>query len=426
MTDVLPAGACLLHIGPYKTGSSALQLAMHAARSQLGEYGVLYPGERPRADRAGWGVIGRSPRGRDPARIEEWRALVDEVEAARDLRVCVSTEDFGRVGPRFTKRIAGDLGVDRLVVLAVARRLDRLLPSQWQQRAQSHHTESYDEFLRVVLAEAPQRDPTAKAFWKSHDLGAMIRRWQAAVGSAEKIVVVVADESDRSLVPHTFEELLGLPAGLLDPDAGGTNPSLSLNGVELLRRVNQTFAEQGWSDEVYMRLVQRGMVPVMKAHEPDTASDLPDLLDLLVPPMPPWAAERVAELSAERVETLTGSGVQVIGDPGRLIASPPSEDDADYRPGWISVDAAALAVQGVVGASFGLAERAETRNAATLKAAHAEARRAARTARLAATAAERALAQAQEPGAAVARTSSRDLLRVIAGRMLRRLTGRRS
>ncbi|HET7386525.1 MAG TPA: hypothetical protein VFJ19_07675 [Nocardioidaceae bacterium] len=408
MTDVLPAGACLLHIGPYKTGSSAIQDAMHAHREQMREHGVLYPGDGRRADRAGWAVLGRTPRGRVPARIEEWESLVEEVDAARDMRVCVSTEDFGRAGPRFVKRIATDLGVERLYVIAVARRLDGLLPSQWQQRAQSHHTESYDEFLNVVLAERPSRTATAKAFWSSHDLGAMIDRWSTAVGSAERVIVVVADKSDRGLLPRTFEDLLGLPAGMLVEDAVGTNPSLSLNGVELLRRVNLLFAERGWSDEAYMRLVQRGMIPALKAmsHHPGA-----DPLDLKVPPMPPWAAEAVAELSRARFETLTGSGVRVIGDPDTLMASPDSDADADYRPGWISVDAAALAVQGVVEGAFASADSARKRHARALKTARRETRKAVRNARTGTAG----------PGVAVAQTSGRDLAKVIAGRALRRL-----
>ena len=36
----IPEGARLVHIGPHKTGSTAIQVALHSARDRLGEHGV--------------------------------------------------------------------------------------------------------------------------------------------------------------------------------------------------------------------------------------------------------------------------------------------------------------------------------------------------------------------------------------------------
>jgi hypothetical protein len=41
----LRAGARLLHIGPHKTGSTAVQGAFHLARERLAAQGVVYPGQ---------------------------------------------------------------------------------------------------------------------------------------------------------------------------------------------------------------------------------------------------------------------------------------------------------------------------------------------------------------------------------------------
>ena len=48
MTDplLLPEGCRLIHIGPHKTGTTALQWAMHVARDSLHEQGVHYAGDR--------------------------------------------------------------------------------------------------------------------------------------------------------------------------------------------------------------------------------------------------------------------------------------------------------------------------------------------------------------------------------------------
>ena len=40
----LPEGSVLLHIGPHKTGTTAIQGALAAARAELAEHGVTYPG----------------------------------------------------------------------------------------------------------------------------------------------------------------------------------------------------------------------------------------------------------------------------------------------------------------------------------------------------------------------------------------------
>jgi hypothetical protein len=334
----LPPGACLLHIGPYKTGSSSIQAAMHRSRAALREHGVLYPGTGSRAMRAGWAVIGVTPRGRPPARIEEWQQLVDEVGAHPEVRVCVSTEDLGRVGQRIAHRVVEDLGPERLHVLTVVRRLDRLLPSQWQQRAQSFKTDSYDDYLHAVLdADAPTDHPAHQAFWASHDVARLTACWSAEVGG-DRVVAVVADEGDRGLLPRTFEQLLGVPDGLLQ-GGGHSNPSLSYNSVELLRRLNEMAVERSWPDALYYRLM-RSMVDAMKRQGRSP-------LDDAVPPLPPWAVARVTELSAARAEAVQASGVRVVGDVDTLREVAPAREAATGMVETISIDSV---VQGLAGA----------------------------------------------------------------------------
>ena len=356
---LLPQGACLLHIGPYKTGSTAVQSAMHNARPRLAEHGVVYAGRGTRDRRAGWAVMERKPRGREAPRIEEWHALVDEVRAADKLRVCVSNEDFARLGQTYVDRIADDLGRDRLHVVAVARRFDRLLPSQWQERVKCHETSTYDTFLREVL------DPTSehhvhKAFWASHGVEGMVERWGAAIG-AENVTVVVSDDSDRTLLLRTFETMLGLPPEFLELDEK-SNPSLPINGVEFLRRLNERFnANQDLTDWAYFHLVQRGAIPRMK-YAPRSPLDEP------IPALPDWAVERVAELSRERVAMLANLGVNVVGEPKLLLTDRPVDAPTDVpaRPETLSLDLAVKAVEGVVEATL-KARRAAERQVASQK-----------------------------------------------------------
>lgn len=354
--EPLPTGSVLLHIGPYKTGSTALQMVMHERRAELASYGVTYPGDRHRQMRPGWGLLGKTPRARPHATIAEWEALVDEV-AATPGTVVISTEDFGHAGPKAIDRMVADLTPERLHVIAVARRLDVLLPSQWQERVKTcYATETYDDWLRIVL-EGDREHPEAKAFWGSHGLESMLERWTERL-DPKRFVLIVSDDSDRRLIPGTFEQLLGLPAEMLTP-APGRNASLGMATVELYRQVNETFARNHWPDANYRRMVQLGMLDALKVRPVD-----PD--EPRIPPLPRWAAERVAELSARRAAAVRDSGVRVVGDPDALLTAVPdaAADEAPPAPDTIAIDTATAAIEGLVsGALIREANLAEGRRA---------------------------------------------------------------
>ena len=341
--ELLPKGACLLHIGPYKTGSTAIQTALFEARDRLAEHGVAYPGRWRRAMRPGWAVLGYTPRGRRPTPISVWEEFCAEVRAAADQRVCVSTEDFGSAGPDRISRIVEDLGGERVHVVAVLRRLDRLLPSQWQERVKSHDTITFDEWLVRVLGD-DAADREHQRFWASHDLVAMADRWLPVVGEG-RFVLVAADEGDPTAVPRAFEEMLGLPPGLLVlPRA--SNASLSANATELVRRVNELFEAEGWPDTTYHRLIQKSAVPHL-IDGPRSPLEEP------IPPLPAWAAARVEEISERRSAALDERGVRVVGE---VTAPPERPVDAGETPApppqLLDLDTAARAVAGLVEATI--------------------------------------------------------------------------
>lgn len=389
---LIPEGGILLHIGPFKTGSTALQQALAAKRDELVALGVRYPGSgNHRHARAGWGVLGRTPRGWRPATIRDWHRLVAALADLEGMRGCVSTEDFGTAGADQVARIVADLGPERLHVVAVARRLDRLLPSQWQQRVKSsHECESYDRWLEQVLGSR-QASRAARSFWAAHDLGSMLGRWVPLL-PPERMTVLVSDDSDRGLVPRAFEAMLGLPAGLLDVQADA-NSSMSLDSVELLRRVNRVFKGNDWPDQVHRDLIYRGA----RRQMPEVVRDSPGVR---IPRLPDWAAERVAELSERRVRALREHGVRVVGDPEALPVPAKTTTAASptpyAAPGSISMDAAVAALEGVVRGALVREARI--------------ARSVSRDLRLA--------------GPPVAATSSRTLVHVLARRVLQRLRRR--
>ena len=396
--QLLPDGAVLLHVGPFKTGTTAIQGALQLAREKLPEHGVVYPGKGRRAMRPGWAALGRNPRGREPVRPEEWQEFCREVHAAGGKRVCVSTEDFGSASPAQAQRIVEDLGGDNVYVVAVSRRLDRLLPSQWQERIKSHDTHTYEQWLGGVLAE-DLSDPHAKRFWASHDMVRLYERWSTAVGR-DRFRLVVSDDSDPELLPRLFERLLGLPGGLLEL-APYDNASMTWNGAELVRRLNEVFRDRGWPDDVYYRVMQRGLMQAVMA-SPRTP------VEERIPPLPRWAARRVAQIVDEKIERLRELGVPVIGDLDRLRPAASEGAAEALEPAIVvSMTTAAAAAVGAIEGAVDLRTRTRRR-----------ARRELQQLRAAVGSA------APGPQAGLAERSGRELVRELGTRARRRLRRR--
>src|SRR4051812_3165340 len=86
----LPDGARLLHIGPPKTGTTALQVAMSRVRDEMLAQGVHYVGSGAKPRRAGMAIVGHTTHRPRPD-IAFWEKLVDEVAEADAPRICVSS-----------------------------------------------------------------------------------------------------------------------------------------------------------------------------------------------------------------------------------------------------------------------------------------------------------------------------------------------
>lgn len=338
----LPPGAVLVHVGPYKTGTSALQMALHTRRAELAAHGVSYPGTTYRHMRPSAAVLGRGPRGVGRVPIEEWDRLVAEVKEAAPRRSVVSSEGFAAADADQVVRIADDLGRDHVHVLAVARRLDRLLPSVWQERVKSsNEIRPYADWLDPVLA-VDADDRPARGFWHAHGLSAFLDAWRAVL-PPERIVLVVGDERDHRLLPRILEHLLGLPSDFLRTE-DRPNSSLSWDRVELYRRLNELAAVRGWSNAERRQYLQKAMLPGLRDADAD---DVP----VRIPQLDAARAQRVAALSRERAALVCDSGVTVVGDPNALLVDEPEADPTGALadpPTTVSVEAAARAVEGVV------------------------------------------------------------------------------
>lgn len=324
--SALPMGSLLVHIGPQKTGSTVIQRALHAHRDDLATLGVYYPGPDFRLLEGGWAAMGSgAPIGRKAPRPEAWDRVVAQLHASTAGRRLISTEDWGRADDAAVDRIVADLGADDLHVLYVARRLDRLLPSHWQERVKARMTKSWEDFVRYAVAEEHPDEWEWRMMWESHDADTVLARWARHI-DPDRIVVLVADEGDHSLLPRTFERLLDVPEGLLEPDpADRSNRSLTYPEVEALRQVNEITRARDWSPEEYWRIAQIGVgLGLSKLPAPAGSRRIPGL--------PEWALPSMVERCARHADAIGAAPYRVIGDPDRLRIDGIVKPDPDTAP----------------------------------------------------------------------------------------------
>jgi hypothetical protein len=335
---LLQAGACLLHIGPHKTGTTTVQGALHGARERLAAQGVLYPGKGRQPLWPILAVTGQPPLLGEPRPgIAYWDSMVRSISAASGKRVVVSSEFLAEASDAAARRVVTDLGGSRVHIVVTLRPLTRILPSQWQQYLQNGYRMSYLEWLEGILSEPP-RTPTP-GFWRRHRHDELIARWMTAA-SAQNLTVVVVDESDRLMLLRTFESMLGLPAGFLVAEEGAANRSLTLAESEIVRMLNEEFRRREWPSRSYARFMRYGAIERLKARQP--APDEPRIVT------PVWALKRAAEIGTQMVQNISSFGVRVVGDLSTLGADRP-EAGEDAGPAVPLVPAEA-AVQAVIGA----------------------------------------------------------------------------
>jgi len=333
-------GELLLHIGPFKTGTTTVQAAFHQNREALARQGVHYAGKRAHPMAAAMEAVGREALptlGNGPGR---WAGLLREVRAADARHVVISSEFFSGADEGRARAIIEDLGADRTHVVVTLRPLVRILASQWQQYIQNRIVVGYDAWLHAMLDDPDAPPRMTPSFWLRHRHDRLIRRWAEVVGT-DRITVVVVDESDKRMLPRTFEELLALEPETLVARDLGSNRSLTWPEVELVRAFNRGWIDDDLSMADYTRLVRFGAIRHLQRRVPDE--------DEARVPLPAWAVERAVTLGAGMVADIRASGVPVIGDLDTL-ADPSLAPNVGDVPAEteVPVDAAGRLLAGLV------------------------------------------------------------------------------
>jgi len=347
-TVALPEGSKLLHVGPHKTGSTAIQDAMDQARDEMRDQGTLYLSRKRHEGTPARYVTGRLVLGQDRDRAaRKWRRLVRELRAPGAERKVYSSEFLSDATEEQVARIVDEVGADGLYVACTLRPLAGILPSQYQQYVQRGSTRSYESWLDAMFNQPPGR--VTPSFWLRHRHDALVERWGAVIGP-ERVIVVVVDARDFTVAPRAFEQLLALSEGTLTDKEVTANRSLTWGETEVVRKFNRELRDAGLPDRLRLILMQEAGEHVRRrVPGPDEAK--------LVTPA--WAVERANEVGAEMTEAIVRSGARVLGD-ASLLASAPVKSGDSKPPTQVPTDIAARFAAGFALAADRIQSQAET------------------------------------------------------------------
>jgi hypothetical protein len=320
---LLPEGARLVHIGPPKTGTTALQGAFHHHRPEVLAQGVRYCGRARHSGAAVLAATGRPAFLQDSGSppISKWQALAREARTAREPRVIVSSEFFADAEAEQIPRIVEDLGGDRVHVVVTLRPLARILSSQWQQYVQSGLRMDFDPWLDAMFNKPP--GAFMATFWRRHRHDELIARWMRVVGP-DRLTVIVVDESDHDRLLRQFEGLLGLRVGTLVAHRDLANRSMTMPEIQAVRAFNVTFKGAHLGNALFHRVMHFGAATHMKLQPP--SPDWPGI------EVPQWALDRAQETAREMVASIGASGARIVGELDGLTAAAPSKLAGPTQP----------------------------------------------------------------------------------------------
>lgn len=195
-----------LHIGMPKTGSTAIQHALHAD--------LLLANAGNVGKRRGWGALacGFSMNGARHERVEPWRHPITEAPV-------ISDEDFCLADPDTALMLLRHWRPQRVTL--VTRRFDHMVVSWWAEQVKHGETRPFPTWMDEVGWVAPQTLPDARRVRMDY----VANVWQPNI---------VREYSDTVVADFYSDNNLGTP-----PPPQKANASLSHEATEALRRWQQ-------------------------------------------------------------------------------------------------------------------------------------------------------------------------------------------
>jgi len=353
-SEPLADGTRVLHIGPPKTATTSVQAAIHAARAELAEHGIAYAG-RTRHSRAPATAIARENLGFEftPAALKKWDKLAAEVRESTARITVLSSEGLSLANVERARKIVDDIGGSAHVVITM-RPLARMIPSIWQQRVRRGSAQSLDDYVAGIFDRDEDGRFTNAYFWGRYGLDQLVTTWAQVVGE-ENISVVILDPRNHDLAYHAFEDLLGVPRGVLKHE-GPANESFPFAELEVIRQFSEHYFAGGGTRKEWFKIIRQR--DFREFREPGSA----------------WLTGRKADISRDAakrandeverwIEFLDGFEGRLVGDPADLLVDLGRYDDV-VAPDQVSTASAAQVAYAVYDATRRHAQQAEPETSA--------------------------------------------------------------
>jgi hypothetical protein len=329
----------VIHAGFHKTGTTAIQHALHASTQALKAAGYTYPivdqgtsqsGSVLALAGRGWGSQARGGRV-IPKRV--WTKLARQVLSGQE-NVVLSSEFFSELDDAQLREVQrAFVGLECQIVFTM-RAFDKLFPSTYQQTLKNGSSYSYEAWLERTVKDYFAEQKTG--FWKRNRHAQVITRWQQIFGS-ENVTIITADESNPGLLFARFGEFLRLPVGTLKPVAdSGLNRSLLLDEIHLLRTINKSVPKsRSWN--AYMTFIRKG------TFEQLTASPTGKVAATARLRTPKPFAKKIEQIAALEMTELKALDLRVLGDIRDLeVGTAPVGPNAELTE--ISIDKVAAVI----------------------------------------------------------------------------------
>jgi hypothetical protein len=247
----------VLHIGHYKTGTTALQDQLSVLHADLAQHGVLYPASgRPTQGNSSHSGLSFQELHRAQSHLPFWYRTspefaaykAREAEPARDAlaaeiavsaadTIILSSEEFIRYGSdqgvpaEQTKEMVRALPFDHLTIVCYLRRPDRYIESWYNQLVKMAIP-----IARLSPTMMREPEPGHRYYCNEHtDVDRMIEYWASQVG-CDELIVRDYDDLRNGNILDDFSAAVGLPsidASAVPPVRG--NPRIDNNFVEYAR-----------------------------------------------------------------------------------------------------------------------------------------------------------------------------------------------
>jgi len=206
----------IIHIGPMKTGTTSLQVALHHSRKALAAHGIAYLTSQHAANAnfAALGLMGHASVEDDDwflwdRRNTEWRKIASTIRSIPAAQIVLSAEAFALCGDQAIAELQHECSEFDVHLVVTLRRISDLVPSYWQENAKRRPYPSLNDFVHRIVQQE-ERDKVSKQFWRYHEHDRLIHRWQSILKPA-KTTVIIPDKQQPTLLPDAFSSILRIP-----------------------------------------------------------------------------------------------------------------------------------------------------------------------------------------------------------------------